>query len=226
MNHLNKLILLYAMSIAAPSAFAGNALLFQDPHLVAYNDNGRITGVYSSIGNTQSCYFLFYGTLTGGSPDKNGYASSKIETFLPGDKILDFSNRAEGFDISGKLYSDDSDWIIRTDHPQAGCASAQGVFEFDPPDYRAKNYSIDSTIPALGIRLIKDKSILYDFKDGKFLARKGYLTKWDGVVVIKTTKDGFSYVRYVDAGPKHDGRVTFGWIHTSDLVDPFPPPTK
>nr|WKF55909.1 hypothetical protein HUO10_000353 [Paraburkholderia busanensis] len=221
MIRLNKIVLFFGVLIFATSAFAGSALLFQDPYLLAYKDSDKITGIYSSIGSVRSCYFLFYGSLNKEHPDNNGYSASEIETFLPGEKILDFENRDRAFDISGKLYRDDDGWVIRTTHPQAGCASAQGVFEFDPPDFRAKNYEIKSTVPAMGIRIVKSKSFFYDLKDEKFVPRKGYLTKWNGVVVLKISRD-FSYVRYVDTGPKFDGRVTFGWLRSNDLVDPFP----
>jgi hypothetical protein len=98
---------------------------------------------------------------------------------------------------------------------------------FDRRSLSARTYTITGEFPAIGIRLVKGKSHFYDYKNGNYVARKGYLTKWDGVVQIKT-QGNFSYVRFVDprADAKTFGKVTTGWIHSSDLVNPFPTNTN
>ena len=90
-------------------------------------------------------------------------------------------------------------------------------------DPGAHIYRVQKEINAIGIRLVKEKSYFYDYSGAEFSRRKGYLTKWNGVVVLKT-RGQFSYVRFVDArlDAASLGRVTTGWIRTADLVDPFP----
>ncbi|WP_321798065.1 hypothetical protein [Burkholderia sp. BCC1988] len=134
---------------------------------------------------------------------------------------LDFEDRDKDYDIDGYLYKKYEGWVLRTVSPQAGCSSVQGIFSADPPDISAKEFFTSSEIPALGIRLVTKKSNLHDIKGGKFIVKNSYLISGDAVVVLKVRGE-FSYVRYVNTGPKFDGRITFGWLRSKDLVDPFP----
>lgn len=227
MKNSNKILAACLLLMTITSACAGEATSFVPPYLIGFEDAGKVYGLYSSTDGKVSCSFLFFQKSKEIPFDKDKrFSISDISTFIPGEKSFAYDNRNTDFDIDGHLYKRDEYWIVRTFRPQAGCGNAQGIFEFDPPEIEAERYQVSETFPALGIRLVKNKSFFYDLRNGKFIARKGYLTKWDGVVLLKVSTDGFSYVRYVDAGPKHDGRVTFGWVHTSDLVDPFPPSTK
>jgi hypothetical protein len=71
--------------------------------------------------------------------------------------------------------------------------------------------------------LVKSKSYFYDYKEGKYVVRKGYLTQWDSVVLLRV-KDEFSYARFVEphADLKSSGNVTTGWVHSNDLTNPLP----
>nr|WKF55911.1 hypothetical protein HUO10_000355 [Paraburkholderia busanensis] len=221
MIRLNRKFLLIAMLVAPHPAFAGEVILFQQPHLLAFVKNDQVTGVYSRLGKNGSCYFMFYGIFDKKYPDKAGYPTFKINTFLGGDKLFDFLNRDKDCDIDGFLYKSGDRWVIRTTTPQAGCSSAQGIFSADPPNISASEFFIVNEIPAVGIRLVANKAFLRELKDNEFVVKKSYLLGGDAVVVLKVRGE-FSYIRYVDTGPKFDGRVTFGWLRTNVLVDPFP----
>ncbi|MCW3701993.1 hypothetical protein UE99_001740 [Burkholderia cenocepacia] len=221
MIHSSKKPLFAFILAISSSAFAGNAVLFQQPYLLAFVNSNHVNGIYSRIGENGSCYFLFYGDLNKKYPDRGSYSAFKINTFLSGDKLLDFSNRDKDYDIDGYLYKKDDGWVIRTVSPQAGCSSAQGIFSADPPDIAAKEFFTSNEIPAIGIRLVANKSYFYAPKGNEFIAKKSYLVNGNPVVVLKMRGE-FSYIRYVDTGPKFDGRVTFGWLRSKDLVDPFP----
>ncbi|WP_128841563.1 hypothetical protein [Burkholderia catarinensis] len=221
MIHLSKKLLFATTLLVSSAAFAGSAVLFQQPYLLAFVSSNHVSGIYSRIGENGSCYFLFYGDLDKKYPDRANYSTFKINTFLSGDKLLDFSNRDKDYDIDGYLYKKDEGWVIRTVSPQAGCSSAQGIFSADPPDIAAKEFFTSNEIPAVGIRLVTNKSSFYALKGSEFIAKNSYLVNGDAVVVLKVRGE-FSYIRYVDTGPKFDGRVTFGWLRSKDLVDPFP----
>ena len=218
-------LMLVALSFVK-SVLAGQAILFDSPYLVGYRDAAGLSGFYSATDGQTSCTFLFFEPEQEAGPAKRAdYSVKKITTFVPSDRSFAFSDRNKAFDIDGRLYAKEEGWVIRTSKPQAGCGNAEGVFEFGPPDIRAERYAILKRIPALGIRMVGEKTPCYDFRGGNFVRRKGFLLKWDGVVVLRA-RGTFSYVRYSDPRSNGDGRVTTGWVHSADLVDPFPRPTE
>jgi hypothetical protein len=220
MVNLNKFFILFA--IFSGSACAGDMVTFDKPDLVIFDDAAGLSGFYSATDGKRSCTFLFAEGGSSGEFNGNKYFSrTKILTFLPDNKSLLFSNRHKDFDIDGVLYRRDDEWVIKTSRTQAGCGNAEGVFEFDPGDLRSVSYFVKNKVPAVGIRLIEEKTNFYNMMDGKFIVRKGYLTRGDGVVVLKTHGQ-FSYVRYSDPGPDSDGRISTGWVRSADLVNPFP----
>ncbi|MBB5408624.1 hypothetical protein HDG34_002561 [Paraburkholderia sp. HC6.4b] len=229
MINLSKFLIGVAIILggAAPG-FAGEAILFDDPSLVGYREGGRIYGFYDAENEKFSCSFLFFQDDKGShSLDIDGYTDTKLLTFVPGNGSFKFSNRDKSFDIRGDLYRNGNEWVIKTSSGQAGCENATGGFIFDLGSMEAAKYYAVKKIPAIGIRLVNGKSSLYDYRDGKFLAKKSYLTKWN-VVVILETHNQFSLVRFADPrlNVESYGRVTTGWVHTSDLVNPFPPASK
>ena len=209
MDLLGKRLLFAAALTMSGSVFAGSAVLFQQPYLIAFVDSSHVTGIYSRTGETGSCYFLFYGALDKKYPGKADYSTFRISTFLGGDRYLDFEGRDKDYDIDGYLYKTYEGWVLRAMSLRAGCSSAQGIFSADPPDISAKEFFTSSEIPALGIRLVAKKSYLHDIKGGKFIVENSYLISGDAVVVLKVRGE-FSYIRYVNTGPKFDGRITFG----------------
>lgn len=208
--------------VTAPGV-AGEAVIFDDPGLVGYRNNGPIYGSYSAENEKFSCSFLFLQNTSQIFPDHGDYTDTKLLTFVPSDHSFEFSNRDKSFDINGDLYRNEDEWVIQTSSGQAGCENATGGFTFDVGSEEASRFHIKGKIPAIGIRIVKRKSYLYNYRDGYFLARKSYLAKWNVVVALKSSRE-FSLVRFTD--PRLDvesyGRVTIGWVHTADLVDPFP----
>ncbi|AJY04961.1 hypothetical protein SB768_24345 [Burkholderia sp. SIMBA_043] len=227
MNNSSKFIaLLFVTSLSVPLSFAGEAIIFDQPGLVGFRDGSSVSGFYDSRNAKFSCSFLF--AEDGGKSDAkdvDGYAATSLLTFIMGEKSPSFSSRNKAFDIRATLYRRDDEWVIQTEAGQAGCENATGTFTFGPKDYRSVSYRVTQQVPAIGIRIAKSKTLFYDNRDGRFFARKSYLVYGDGVVVLKTQGD-FSYIRYVGAGPRGEGRVTFGWVRTADLVDPFPKSTE
>lgn len=207
-------------------SFAGEAIVFDHPGLIGFRNGSSVFGLYDSRNATFSCSFLFMEDHTKHNPvDVDDYTDTPLLTFVIGEKSASFSNRQKVFDIKADLYRRDDEWIVQTASGQAGCENAVGSFIFSPKDYRSVTYRVTKKMPAIGIRIARSKMTLYDNHDGKFVARKSYLVYGDGVVSLKTQGD-FSYIRYVGPGPKFEGRVTFGWVRTEDLVDPFPPATE
>jgi hypothetical protein len=213
-----------AISCSA-SVCAGEAYVFNDPGLTGYKEGNSIAGVYSSTSEQFSCSFFFFQKQSPSDvADKDGFSDTPILTFASGDRSLTFEDRDKRFDINGDLYRQDQKWVIRTSRAQAGCENSAGTFIFDLGSPNARIYWVVQTIPAIGIRLVKNKTHFYDNTDGKYVARKGYLTRWDNVLLLKT-KDEFSYVRFVDprADLKSTGKVSTGWVHSIDLANPLPP---
>ncbi|GAB2868298.1 hypothetical protein GCM10027093_00020 [Paraburkholderia jirisanensis] len=223
MTNLTKLCAA-AMIFHCTWAWAGEAIIFDRPGLTGYRENNEISGMHAMENGRFSCIFFFFEDKSVPSTiHEDGFSETKIMTFGPNEKSFLFEDRDKIFDIPGKLYDKDRHWIIKTATAQAGCETSAGVFTFDRHSLSARTYTIADEIPAIGIRLVKKKSSLYNYKNGKYVIRRDYLTKWDGVIQIKI-QGNFSYVRFVDAraDAKTFGRVTTGWIHSTDLVNPFP----
>jgi hypothetical protein len=225
----NKIVFSGLLLFFLQSASGAEGIIFDNSGIIAVETNGAITGYYDAEDEKKSCSFLFVqiGTETE-PPAVSPYSETKLLTFNPTENDFTFSGRNRSFDIAAVVYKMDDAWIIRTDVAQAGCENALGSFVSYPSDkVGGQIFSEQKRVPAVGIRLIGRKSFLYDLRGGEFKARKGYLTKWNGVLVLQV-RDRFSYVRFAD--PRvyvaNSGRVTTGWVRSADLVDPFPPATK
>ena len=229
MINLNKIIAFIVILLLRISAtYAGQAIIFDNPNLIGFRNGEAVSGFYDAENKKFSCLFLFFqDRKESKAVSVKGYTNTKLLTFTPSEDSFEFSNRNRTYDIDGSLYRRENEWIIRTTSAQAGCENAMGTFTFDPDDFRAASYYVEQELPAIGIRLIKNRSNFYDFRGGKFVARKGYLTKWNGVVILRTL-DQFSFVRFVDprANVENPGRVTTGWVRSADLANPFPPASK
>lgn len=143
MRNLNKLIFCLLLISYGQPGMSGEAIFFRQANLLVFRDGGTLNGLYDSENNKVSCYFLFSKNSgeDGAHREFNGYSTSNLLIFVPGDNSLSFEGRHKEFDIPGLLYTNDGEWIIRTSRPQAGCANAARVFEFDPSDIRAENYT-------------------------------------------------------------------------------------
>jgi hypothetical protein len=230
MINTSKAIMFFVLLFIAQSTFSrGEAILFDRAELIAFSDDGNVMGYYNAQDKKRSCIFLFTqaGAEIEGQPQPP-YSETKILTFLPGGADLGYTGRDRSFDIPGALYRRNETWFIHTDIGQAGCENALGAFTpYTLGKVGGEMFTVESKVRAIGIRLIRRKSYFHDLRNGGFIARKGYVSKWDGVVVIQT-RDQFSYVRFVDshANTSGLGRVTTGWLRSGDLVNPFPPVNK
>jgi len=89
-------------------------------------------------------------------------------------------------------------------------------FRSPPPD--GVSYTPTKNIHATEIRVAKSKTQFYNFRNGKFIRRNGYLMTNDPIIITKEN-DQYSFVRFFNPVTT---RVTTGWIRIADLVDPFP----
>ncbi|MBN3813902.1 hypothetical protein [Paraburkholderia sp. Ac-20347] len=229
MINLSKNLTLCFFLASAQASLAGQAILFDNPGLALINEDGRLTGYYSAQGDKRSCSFLILQTGDETKyPDDSPYTETKILTFIPGDNSFSFENRDKAFDIGGSLYKRDETWFVRTDEGQAGCENALGSFTtFRKGKVGGGFFSEENRFFALGIRIVKRKTFLHDLRDGEFAKRRGFLTKWNDVILIKV-RGQFSFVRFVEPRTNIDayGQATTGWVRSADLVNPFPARTK
>ncbi|HDR9485241.1 TPA: hypothetical protein QDB99_004505 [Burkholderia aenigmatica] len=226
MLNLSKSVVLILVFFAQiVMARAGEVIIFNDPNLIGFDDGRRVVGMYDAENEKFSCKFLF---LAGDSHDAgsvmdDGYKNIKMLTFLPGEKSMKFPDRDKFFDVPANLYRRDDEWVIKTDTGQAGCENDTGTFTFDVNFIGAVHYFEEKKISALGIRIINRRSTFYDYNDGRFIARKGYLVNRNLVVALRQVGQ-FSFVRFVNPriDTKNAGQVTTGWVRTENLVNPFP----
>ncbi|CAD6526942.1 hypothetical protein LMG27952_01975 [Paraburkholderia hiiakae] len=229
MKNSNKFFVSIFSFFITQFSWGGQGVFFDNPGLIAFDANGIVSGYYDAEGEKRGCVFLFaQGDERVNYRDKFPYAEVKLLTFIPGENDLTFSGRSKTFDIDGELYVRGDTWLIRTDTGQAGCENSLGVFMSLPADtVGGAIFTVKKRIPAKGIRLVKKKSLFYDRQDGKFIERKGYLTRGNGVIVLQVNGE-FAYVRFADprTNVQSFGKVTTGWIRSADLVNPFPPAAK
>ncbi|WP_459619939.1 hypothetical protein [Burkholderia sp. 3C] len=221
--NLNKIAFLFFLASICNASFAGEAMLFDEPNFVAYQDGGKVYGFYDARDPRFSCSFFFYEDGSSGLNEIDGYSNTGLSTFVPGGKIFYYKGRNKGFDIAASLYRDEDEWMVRTKSGQAGCENAAGSFLATPNNSIGFSYHVEKKISALGIRLVERKTILHDMRNGEFIPRKGYLTTRDSVVLIDSRLD-YSLVRYVNPydNSKNQGKVVTGWVKSGDLVNPFP----
>jgi hypothetical protein len=228
LSNLNKFLAGLIPLLSLSAAWAGEAVIFDHPSMIAYIENERVSGLYDSENDRFSCYFLFRqdGDQRGSfGREIAGYKPTRILTFITGDKSPRYEDRFKQYDRGGILYRNDDRWVIKMSPPQIGCGNAMGVFDSDPPD--AEGYTVVDEVKAIGIKIVVSETRFYDFSRGQFVPRRGYLVANNNVIVLQT-RDQFSLVRFVDpqTNVRSYGHVTTGWVHTSDLVDPFPPAKK
>lgn len=213
-----------AACVISSHAAAGVALIFDSPNIVVYKQKSDVFGFYSAENEKFSCDFLFISNHDGQRhPAAAGYDLTELLTFVQSDGRYSYGQRDLDFDVRGAAYSSEDEWILHTDIEQAGCGNAMGGFSFSPPDASAFRYRITNRIRALGVRTVTRKTPVYNMRSGAFIRKKGYLAEGNNVILIYE-KRGFSYIRFSDprAYVKDPGKVTYGWVHSKDLVNPFP----
>lgn len=228
MHRLNEFIGLVVTGLALScAANAAELLIFDSPNMIMLQDRGRLAGYYNSVEGNKSCEFFFYQTMDYSGGDEE-YPAADIKsfsfTFPP--KSYQYKDRDKNFDSAGEVYGQQDQRIVRIAAPEPGCVGwAVGSFEKRPSDKDVVRYTVENGAEAIGIRALSKKSTLYRKNGSRFDATRMYLVMGDVVVVIKTAND-YSYIRYTNPDSTSEGRVTTGWVHSADLVNPFPPASK
>ncbi|MFP6560833.1 hypothetical protein WJ542_21405 [Paraburkholderia sp. B3] len=210
--------------LLAQIASAGTLITFSDPGLVIFESEHGIQGYYVATEKGKTCDFFIFQAPGSAWKDIGGDGRSiEVNTFSLEIGQFQYEQRNSIYDTRGKINKNQDEWTMRTNVEPPGCGGGVGVFSRSGkiPDYR---YFENKKIQATGIRVVRKKTILHNEIDGRYIKRSGYLTQ-DDIVALVETRDGFSYVRYFDPDyfSESVGKVTTGWVHTADLVDPFPP---
>ncbi|ALL68218.1 hypothetical protein K788_00003815 [Paraburkholderia caribensis MBA4] len=215
---------LFWLLIFSQSAFAGEAITFDNPGLNVVLASGRIAGYYTAVEGNKSCDFYFFGSEDYARKDSNGYTVIDIQTFATQWEKFTYVERDRDFDIKGHIYRIGDKWIVQTTDEPPGCGGAVGLFTKGPNDDHPFIYSVKRRFSAVAIRVVSRKTYLYRRSGNSFKKGGGYLTEGDNVVALNT-EGGFTNVRYTDPNyfSKKPGAVTVGWVRSSDLLDPFPP---
>ena len=175
--------------------------------LILNKSNEKLYGYYNVVVPNFSCVFFIYGE----NANEN---KINITTY---DTDSSYRKRVKNFDIPGYAFErSDHKWQITTENEQAGCGGAVGSFIWD--DDRAAVFSMVEKYPAIGIRVIKKKSLFHDKINENFVPRKGYLVASNVVVVLKEYGK-FSFVKY--SNPLNEKKIS-GWISSNHLENPFP----
>jgi hypothetical protein len=205
-------------------SYASSLLVFDSPSLIVLQSGEKMYGYYAASEKNNSCIFFFTG---GGEKHKKTadgiYSIVDIKTYALGGDEYHYEERDVQYDKAGDVYTMGDQWIIQTIGEPPGCGGATGFFHLDPYEHDAFRYYVTKRIPAIGIRIVSNKSFFYDARGVQFVKRKGYVTSGDVVAVLKES-GGFSYVRYTDPDyfSQDPGRITSGWVRSVDLTDPFP----
>ncbi|MFM0238947.1 hypothetical protein [Paraburkholderia phytofirmans] len=225
---LNKKILLYSLMVFCNLCHAADVVIFDSPNLIAVTSENSLRGYYGALEKGASCMFFFTADLKNSKKTSDGlYSTFDVATYALNSEQFLYAKRDVRFDTPGKLYVMGDQWIIKTDAEPPGCGGAVGFFHLGPYDHDATRYYVSRKIPALGLDIVTRKTFFHDKRGRSFLKRKTYLTAGDVVAVLK--QDGvYFFVRYTDPDYFNPvpGKVTAGWVRSTDLNDPFPSMAK
>lgn len=216
---MTKIILFFLifarLSIFSQMSFAETLIEFDTPNIIAEESNGKIHGYYGmtldeveGIRHSVSCAFF----ITSENIPTREKSSVKIQTFYTN---TTYKNRDKNFELSGELEIKNAIWKIQMEEVQPGCLSAAGG-GFQKGS--AISNIEDKRTSIIGIRTIKNKTNFYDFKEGNFSPRKGFLILGDVVIAYRQNAN-FYYVKFFNITTSNN---SFGWIKKIDTNDPFP----
>jgi len=216
------------LTIGSPvGSLAGELTVFSDPGLVVLQSGKDLFGYYVAIEGGRSCeFFIVKSPDAKWTSNRDGSSFLKIKTFSLGFGELRFTQRNSEFDTSGQIVRKSDEWTLQTDVEPPGCGSAVGVFA-KKDGILPYRFFTEHTLRAIGIRVIAKKTFLYNKAGNSYVKRHGYLTQNDTVALLAEEGE-YSSVRYFDPNyfSESIGKVTTGWVHSADLVDPFPPAIK
>ncbi len=207
---------------------ASSLLVFDSPSLIVIRSGNTLYGYYGAIEKNNSCMFFFAGSSESHKKTKDDvYSILDVETYALDSTQYHYNQRDKQYDRPGKIYILGDQWIIQTAGEPPGCGGATGFFHLDPYKLDAFRYYVSNRIPAVGIRVATKRTSFYEKRGALFSKRKSYITPGD-VVAVLTVSGDFAFVRYTDPDYFNPvpGRVTTGWVRTSNLENPFPPSLK
>jgi hypothetical protein len=233
MKNSNKRYIVTAVAllvlVPAKVLFAGEITEYDNLNFITYQSGKNIKGYYRAINGIFSCQFMFMADQDLKSRDETGVVKVPIKTFdfVPHKNAYSYGARDPRSDITGELYLYKGELALKTDSPHGGCRSSAGFFGAEPGERGASRFSATKTYPSLGIGVVARKSFLYENPgNGK---QRSYVTAGDYVTLIRNA-NGFTYVRFVNPDMQIDDddkrKVTTGWVHSSDLMNPFPPASQ
>ena len=213
-NKFAKLFAAFLIGAFSQVISAGTLFLFDAPNLIAFKSEGKIFGYYGFVHQRLpfSCQFFFM------QNNVEPISGIGINSFSLDAGKYGYESRNKEYNIPGKIFIKDSDWIIQTEDSPPGCGGAAGSFLKGPEDAHPTRYTEVEEVPAIAIRTVTRKTFLFDKKGNVLSRRKGYFTSGDVVAVIEQG-DIYSYVRFSHPAT---GKVTTVWVNTKDLKSPFP----
>jgi hypothetical protein len=229
MTNLNKkflkVISLLFVALACRIATAGVATTYDEMNLVTYRSGNDIVGYYRAHNDMFWCGFLFMANVGIGAKNTGKTDVLHMQTFgfVPFKNTFAYAQRDPRAEITGTLYLRGDEIAIKTDQPQGGCQSAAGLFDAEPGERGASQYSAIKRFDAMGIAVATRKTYFYDRPGAG--ARRQYILSGDLVTLI-SRRNGYSYARYVNPDMRIDEtaprKVVSGWLYSGNLMNPFP----
>lgn len=220
----NKKWLCVVLAFFCHFCYASSLLVFDSPSLMAIESGNSLRGYYGALEKGVSCMFFFTANTKSTTKTSDGvYSILDVKTYALSASQFRYVDRDAEWDIPGQLYVMGDQWIIETSLEPPGCGGAVGFFHRGPSDQDATRYYITKKIRAYGIRVVKRKTFFYGKRGHSFAITNGYLTPGD-VVGVLTQNGDYSLVRYTnpDFFNAVPGKVTSGWVRSTDINDPFP----
>lgn len=225
-----KFLSFFPLSIAAISisisfcADAATLITFDAPELVVIQDGGETTGFWGGAGNGFSCKFIF--NSVGPRKPSGEFQPQPVRAFSFAGHNYGYGQRFKEADTAGTIYVDGDQWALQLEDEPPGCGSGSGSFVSPPvfPDGKlGPRYVVSGSMPAVGIRIVSEKTDLYDKVGDTYRKRKAYLVNGDMVVILSDGTD-YSRIRYVN--PLYSAstytKPVIAWVRKKNLTDPFP----
>lgn len=205
-------------------ADAATLITFGAPELVVIQNGSETIGFWGGAGNGFSCKFLF--NSTGPRKPSGKFQPQPVQAFSFAGHNYQYSQRFKDADTTGTIYVDGDQWALQLADEPPGCGSGSGSFVSPPvfPDGQLEpRYVASGSMPAVGIRVVSEKTDLYDKVGDTYRKRKGYLVNGDMVVILSDDTD-YARIRYVN--PLYSAstytKPVIAWVPKKDLTDPFP----
>jgi hypothetical protein len=144
-------------------ADAATLFMFDTPELVVIQNGSETIGFWGSAGNGFSCRFLF--NSTGPRKSSGKFEPQPVQAFSFAGHNYQYSQRFKDADTTGTIYVDGDQWALQLADEPPGCGSGSGSFVSPPvfPDGKpGPRYVASGSMPAVGIRVVSERTDLYD----------------------------------------------------------------